>query len=93
MKLFAATRSKRKFNNTVSFDENGHLGQLTRKPVAGLRTQIVNDKGRYCTQLTGTGLRDFRLIIRASCHYQPITAILYTTRTGTVASVIQADSI
>ena len=48
---------------------------------------------RNCTQLTGTGLRDFRLIIRARCHYQPITAILYTSRTGTVASVIQADSI
>jgi hypothetical protein len=47
----------------------------------------------YCTQLTGTGLRGFRLIIRASCYYQPITAILYTSRTGTVASVIQADSV
>jgi hypothetical protein len=47
----------------------------------------------HCTQLTGSGLRDLRLIIRASCHYQPITAILYTSRTGTVASVIQADSV
>ena len=44
-------------------------------------------------QLTGTGLRDFRLIIRASCHYQPITAILYTSKMSTVASVIQADRI
>jgi hypothetical protein len=50
-------------------------------------------KSLDCTQLTGTGLRDFRLIIRASCHYKPITAILYTSRTGTIASVIQADSI
>jgi hypothetical protein len=33
-----------------------------------------------------------RLIIGASCHYQPITAILYTSRTGTVVSVIQADN-
>ena len=44
-------------------------------------------------QLTGTGPRDFRLIIRASCHYQPNTQILYTSRTGTVPSVIQAESI
>jgi hypothetical protein len=34
-----------------------------------------------------------RNYIRASCHYQPITAILYTSRTGIVASVIQADSV
>ena len=47
-------------------------------------------KQRLCTQLIGTDLCDFRLIISASCYYQPITAILYTSRTGTVASVIQA---
>ena len=47
---------------------------------------------RHHTQLTGTGLRDFRLIVGASCHYRPISAILYTSRTGTVASVIEADS-
>jgi hypothetical protein len=45
-----------------------------------------------CTQLTATGLRNFLLIIGASCHYRPITAILYTSSTGMVASVIQADS-
>ena len=38
-------------------------------------------------------LRDFRLIIRASFLYEPITAILYTSRTGTLASVTEADSI
>jgi hypothetical protein len=31
--------------------------------------------------------------LTADCHYQPITQILYTSRTGTVPSVIQADSI
>jgi len=44
-------------------------------------------------ELTGTRPRDFRLIIRASYHYQPFTAILYTSRMGTVARVIQADSV
>jgi hypothetical protein len=44
-------------------------------------------------RLLGPGSRHFCGIIALNCcHYQPITAILYTSRTGTVASVIQADS-
>jgi hypothetical protein len=31
--------------------------------------------------------------VEVSCHYQPIITILYATRTTTVASAIQADSV
>jgi hypothetical protein len=32
-------------------------------------------------------------MIKVSWHYQPITAILYTSSTTTVATAIQADSV
>jgi hypothetical protein len=45
----------------------------------------------------GTGFFGLRVSKQNSApikdRYQPITAILYTSRTGTVASVIQPDSI
>jgi len=44
--------------------------------------------------LTGAGLRPFLTHPQSELpNYQPITAILYISRTGTVASVIQADSV
>jgi hypothetical protein len=40
MKLFAATRSKRKFNNPVSFDEKRHMrGWLTKIKRTGVSFQ------------------------------------------------------
>jgi len=35
----------------------------------------------------------FDSVTRRSSHYQPITAILYTSRMGTVAKAMQADGI
>jgi hypothetical protein len=43
--------------------------------------------------LTRGGLLDFGSIIKVSRHYQPITAILYTSRMTTVASAVQEDSV
>jgi hypothetical protein len=45
MKLFAATRSKRKFNNPVSFNEESASRPIDPEPAAGSPTQVVNDKG------------------------------------------------
>ena len=45
-----------------------------------------------CTQLTGNRSAPFSTHHQGEL-YQPIIAILYTGRTGTVASVIQADTV
>jgi hypothetical protein len=49
---------------------------------------------QIANSLRGRGdLLGFRLNLKVSHHYQPITAILYASRIATVATAIQADKV
>src|SRR5215510_7265671 len=77
-------------------DDTPRLAGLFRKRVPQMNAESCADGGTRCAQVL-RGRRDalrakppqrLELICRVSCYYQPITATLYTSRTGMVISVI-----
>ena len=68
------------------------LGTINVLRSSDLSPPAVNERFIANALLDRGGLLDFGSIVKVSRHYQPITAILYTSRMITVASAIHEDS-